>query len=120
MSIMDVMELRSFGMDIQDKHKEGLVLIDIFTEWCGPCKFVSPILEKLSEEGLFKLLAVDLDKNRPLGERFGISAIPTLLFFKNGKLLDKDITVNGQVLVRGGLMIGAAGEPILREIVAQT
>ncbi|KKK46236.1 hypothetical protein LCGC14_1170210 [marine sediment metagenome] len=113
----NIEELKEFGLDIPDTLNEGKVILDVYTEWCGPCKFVSPILEKLKEEGLIKLLKEDLDKNRPLGERFGITAIPTLLFFKNGELLNHPIEVQGQLLVRNGLMVGAAGEPVLREII---
>ncbi|MHA2007733.1 MAG: thioredoxin family protein [Promethearchaeota archaeon] len=93
--------------------------ISLKQDWCGPCKFVSPVLEKLRDEGLFKLLKEDLDKNRPLGEMFGITAIPTLLFFKNGELLNHPIEIQGQLLVRNGIMVGASGEAVLREIVAQ-
>ncbi len=113
----NIEELKDFGLDIPDTMKEGKVVLDIYTEWCGPCKFVSPILEKLEDEGLIKLLKEDLDKNRPLGERFGITAIPTFLFFKNGELLKHPIEIQGQLLVRNGLMVGAAGEPVLREII---
>jgi len=88
-------------------------------EWCGPCKFLSPILEKLKNEGLIKLIKEDLDKNRALGERFGITAIPSLLFFKNGELLNHPIEIQGQLLVRNGMMTGASGEPILREIISK-
>lgn len=122
-------ELQEFGLEITDDLKEGKVILDVYTEiwvnislkqdWCGPCKFVSPVLEKLKNEGLIKLLKEDLDKNRPLGERFGITAIPTLLFFKNGELLNHPIEVQGQMLVRNGVMVGAAGEPILRQIIDQ-
>lgn len=71
----------------------------------------------MRDEGLIKLIQVDLDQNRPLGEMFGITAIPTLLFFKNGELLNHTIEVQGQSLVQKGMMIGAAGEPIMREII---
>ncbi|MBN1802891.1 MAG: thioredoxin family protein [Candidatus Lokiarchaeota archaeon] len=102
-----------------DGPTEGKLIIDVYTTWCGPCKAVAPILHKLQGEGLFKLVQVDLDQNRPLGEIFGITAIPTLLFFKDGQLLEKTIEVNGQVLVKRGMMVGAAGESILRAIVDQ-
>ena len=115
---MNIEELRNYGLEISNEMKQGKVIIDIYTVWCGPCKFVSPILEKLHDEGLIHVLKVDLDQNRPLGQRFGITAIPTLLFFKNGQLLDHTIQVQGQPLVRNGMMIGAAGEPVLREIIA--
>ena len=88
-------------------------------EWCGPCKFIAPILEKLADEGLIKLLKVDLDKNQPFGQLFGITAIPTLVFFNNGQLLENTIEVDGRPLVKSGLMVGAASEDVMRKIVEQ-
>jgi len=88
-------------------------------QWCGPCKFLSPILEKLKEEGLIKLLKEDLDKNRTLGERYNVTAIPTLIFFNNGELLNHPIEVQGQLLVRNGLMVGGAQESTLRQIISK-
>ena len=115
----NIEELKEFGLEIPDTMKEGKVILDVYTEWCGPCKFVSPILEKLKNEGLIKLLKEDLDKNRPLGERFGITSIPTLLFFNNGELLNHPIEVQDQMLVRNGLMVGAAGEAVMREVISK-
>jgi thioredoxin 1 len=115
----NINELKQYGLEITDDMQEGKVILDVYTEWCGPCKFVSPILDKLKNEGLIKLLKEDLDRNRPLGERYGITAIPTIIFFKNGELLNHPIDVQGQVLVKNGIMVGAAGEPILRQIIAQ-
>ncbi len=112
----NIEELKKFGFDITEDMKKGTVIVDIYTTWCGPCRFVSPVLEKLRDEGLIKLLKQDLDQNRPLGERFGITAIPTLLFFNNGELLNDPIEVEGQLLVRNGIMVGAAGEQVIREI----
>jgi len=113
----NIEELKKFGLDITEDMKQGKVILDIYTTWCGPCRFLSPLLEKLKEEGLIKLLKEDLDQNRPLGEKFGITSIPTLLFFNNGELLNHPIEVQGQLLVRNGIMVGAAGEQVLREIV---
>ncbi|MFW9825017.1 MAG: thioredoxin family protein [Candidatus Thorarchaeota archaeon] len=115
----NIEELTEFGLEITDDLKQGKVILDVYTEWCGPCKFVSPILEKLKNEGLIKLIKEDLDRNRSLGERFGITAIPSLLFFKDGKLINHPIEVQGQTLVRNGMMVGAAGEPILKAIIEQ-
>jgi thioredoxin 1 len=114
---LNIEELKEFGLEITEEMKNGKVIIDVYTVWCGPCKFISPILEKLRDEGLIDVLKVDLDQNRPLGNKFRITAIPTLLFFKNGKLLDHTIEIQGQPLVRDGMMIGAAGEPIIRQII---
>ncbi len=117
--MVNIEELKEFGLNITEDMKEGKVVIDIYTTWCGPCRFLSPILEKLKEEGLIKLLKVDLDENRPLGEHFQVTSIPTLLFFHNGKLVDGIIEVQGQPLVRNGMMTGAAGEDILKNILAK-
>ena len=111
---MNVDDLKKVGID---GPAEGKLVIDVFTVWCGPCKFIAPILHKLRDEGLINLIQVDLDQNRPLGEMFGIHAIPTLLFFKNGELLSGVIEVQGQPLVKNGIMVGAAGEEVLRQIV---
>ncbi len=114
---MNIEELKEFGLEVTDDMKQGKVIVDVYTTWCGPCRFLSPILEKLKQEGLIKLLKEDLDQNRPLGEKFGITAIPTLLFFNNGELLNHPIEIQGQLLVRNGIMVGAAGEQVIREIV---
>ena len=113
----NIEELREFGLNITEDMKQGKVILDVYTTWCGPCRFLSPILEKLKEEGLIKLLKEDLDQNRPLGEKFGITSIPTVLFFNNGVLLNHPIEIQGQLLVRNGIMVGAAGEQVIREIV---
>ncbi|MHA1107290.1 MAG: thioredoxin family protein [Promethearchaeota archaeon] len=117
--MMNIEELKEFGLAISDNMNQGKVIIDVYTEWCGPCKWLSPLLEKLYKEGLIKLLKVDLDQNRPLGNKFGITAIPTLLFFKDGHLLEHTIEVQDQPVVRNGIMVGAAGEPILKEIISK-
>jgi thioredoxin len=114
---MNIKQLEEINIEIPDSMQEGKVVIDVYTEWCGPCKFISPILQKFQEEGLIQLIRVDLDQNRPLGQMFGITAIPTLLFFKDGELLSKNIELDGRVFVRQGIMVGAAGEDLMRLIV---
>jgi len=113
----NIEELEEYGFEITEDMKIGKVIVDIYTEWCGPCRFLSPILEKLKVEGMIQLLKEDLDKNRLLGERFGITSIPTLLFFNNGELLNHPIEIQGQLLVKNGIMVGAAGEQVIREII---
>ena len=62
------------------------VLVDFWAAWCGPCRMVSPVLDKLAQEraGKFKLVKVDVDTSPGLSRRFDIQAIPTLLLIKNG------------------------------------
>ncbi|MBN1216658.1 MAG: thioredoxin family protein [Candidatus Lokiarchaeota archaeon] len=65
---------------------------------------------------MIKLIQVDLDQNRPLGNLFNVSAIPTLLFFKDGVLLEKNIEIDGEIRVQKGKMVGACGEDLMRLI----
>ena len=113
---MNIKDLNQFGID---GPNEGKLIIDLFSEWCGPCKLVSPILENFRNKGLINLIQIDVVKNRELARKLNVNAVPTLLFFKDGKLLDKNIKVMGEIMVNKGIMIGATGELILKEIITQ-
>ncbi len=69
----------------------GLSLVDFWAEWCGPCKRIGPIIDQIADEnvGKVKVAKVDVDSNQSLAAKFGIQSIPTLLFFKNGKIVDQ-------------------------------
>lgn len=70
--------------------KEGLVLVDFWATWCGPCRMQAPTLEKLSEElseDELKILKMDVDENPETARAFGIMSIPTLLFKKDGQVV---------------------------------
>ena len=69
--------------------KEGLVLVDFFATWCGPCKMLSPVLEEVSEENSnVTIVKVDVDEAGALAAQYGIQAVPTLILFKNGERVD--------------------------------
>ncbi len=69
----------------------GVVLIDCWAPWCGPCHMVSPIVEQIASEyaGRIKVGKIDIDQNPTIASQFQIQSIPTLLIFKNGKLVDR-------------------------------
>ncbi len=70
---------------------DKLVVIDFWAEWCGPCKMVGPIIEQISEEYKEKVVVgkLDVDSNDETTSKYGIRNIPTVLFFKNGTVVDK-------------------------------
>ncbi len=67
------------------------VLVDFWAEWCGPCKMIAPTVAELAKEydGRFKIAKLDVDANYQTAGAFGIRSIPTLLIFKNGKVVDQ-------------------------------
>ena len=84
------MEYNITDATFDEETKEGLVLIDFWATWCGPCRMQAPILEKLSEElseDELKILKIDVDENPETARAFGIMSIPTLLFKKDGQVV---------------------------------
>jgi thioredoxin 1 len=67
------------------------VVVDFWAEWCGPCKMIAPLLDEIATEkaGTVKIGKVDIDKNQSLSFKYNVRAIPTLLFFKNGQVVDQ-------------------------------
>jgi putative thioredoxin len=80
----------NFEADVLQKSLETPVLVDFWAEWCGPCKTLGPILEKLAGEynGAFVLAKVDVDKEQELGAAFQVRSIPTVFLVKGGQLVD--------------------------------
>ncbi|MDB5228953.1 MAG: thioredoxin [Bacteroidota bacterium] len=74
---------------------KGVALVDFWAEWCGPCRLIGPVVEDLSNEydGKATIGKLNVDENREIAAQYGIMSIPTLLFFKDGQLVDKHVGV---------------------------
>ena len=87
------------AIEITDSNFEEIiasdkpVLVDFWAEWCGPCRMVGPIVDELAGEyeGKAVIGKVDVDRNPQISAKFGIRSIPTLLVFKNGEVVDKQV-----------------------------
>ncbi len=87
------------AIEITDSNFEEIInsdqpiLVDFWAEWCGPCKMIGPVVEELAGdyEGKAIIGKVDVDSNPNVAAQFGIRSIPTLLFFKGGQIVDKQV-----------------------------
>ena len=70
--------------------KNGTTLVDFFADWCGPCKMLGPVLEKVSEQyNDIEFVKVNVDENMDLAQQYGIMSIPTVYLFKDGEVVNK-------------------------------
>ena len=73
--------------NFDDEIKNGVVIVDFYASWCGPCKMLSPVLEEIANERVEnKIIKVDVDKHEDLARRYGIMSVPQVFIFKDGEL----------------------------------
>ena len=82
---MKIIDKNNFNDIIKDKK----VLIDFYATWCGPCKMLSLVLDKLSKENIIDMYKVDVDVSSDLAKAYNIYSVPTLILFENGKELKR-------------------------------
>jgi len=105
MSNDPIVHLNDDNFDEEIKKLGGPVLVDFWAGWCGPCKAIAPALEQLASEmaGRAVIAKVNVDESGDLSNRFGIRSIPTLVVFKDGRVVDQ--------------MIGAAPKEQIRRLI---
>ena len=96
MSATNTLEVTDATFASEIEHSSGLVLVDFWATWCGPCQIVAPVLDQLAGEytGRLRVAKLDVDNNQRTAMRFNVRSIPSILFFKDGRHVD---TVVGAV-----------------------
>ena len=91
------------GSNFDATIAEGVTMVDFWAPWCGPCRMIAPVVEELAEdfEGKATIAKVNTDEEQDIAVKYGIRSIPSILFFKNGEVVDQ--------------MVGAAGKDVFAE-----
>ncbi|MEM9906578.1 MAG: thioredoxin domain-containing protein, partial [Cyanobacteria bacterium P01_D01_bin.44] len=77
---------QTFATEVLQRSVDTIVLVDFFAQWCGPCKLLGPILEKLAGEYDFALAKVDIDQNPDLANTYGVEGVPDVRIVRDGKV----------------------------------
>tara|TARA_Y100000766_G_C18679452_1_gene493998 strand:+ start:248 stop:568 length:321 start_codon:yes stop_codon:yes gene_type:complete len=90
---MNTHAIADSNFDEEIKNSKIPILVDFWAEWCGPCKQIGPILEDIGEakKDKLKILKLNIDENPQTPQKFGVRGIPTLMLFKDGKLVDTKV-----------------------------
>ena len=101
----NTLEFQDSTFDDDVLQSDTPVLVDFWAEWCGPCKALAPVIDELATEydGKIKVGKIDTDANRDISVRFSISAIPTVILFNNGEIVEKFVGLRGKADFKAAL-----------------
>ncbi len=89
---MTVMKVNKESFETEVLKAEGMVLVDFFADWCGPCKMLSPIVDEVAEENTdIKVCKINVDEEPELAMRYNVMSIPTLVVIQNGEEVNKSV-----------------------------
>ena len=115
-------------IDVQDQNFEDKVIqsdmpvvVDFWAPWCGPCKAVSPIIEKMADEhqGQVQFAKINIDDNAETAKKYGIKSVPTIMLFSDGQMVDKMVGVVTAAKLGESLQNVLAGKPTASPFVVQ-
>ncbi len=89
MTVSKVIPLDEFNFKTEVLEGEGVILVDFWAPWCGPCEMLEPILDELSDEVEAKICKVNVDEQSALASEYEIRSIPAMIVFKNGERIDR-------------------------------
>ena len=98
MASENVLTLTDESFEQEIDQGTGLAVVDFWAEWCGPCRAVGPVIESIADDyaGKIKVGKVDVDSNRQITERFNVRSIPSILYFKDGTLVETVVGVRSK------------------------
>lgn len=113
---MNKINLEKLGID---GPKKGKLILVLCSKWCRSCELLAKKLESFKREKDILFKEIDISENSRLAREFNITAVPALIFFEDGKLIEKNLEMYGELIVKKGVMIGSFNDKILREIINQ-
>jgi len=113
---LGIEELQKYGINCP---KQGKFIINLSSKWCRSCKFLNDCLGRMKDAGLIEVEKLDIGDNNKLVKELKIYSVPALIFFKDGKLLDKNIKINEEISVNKGVLVGSYNGEILEDIINQ-
>jgi thioredoxin 1 len=98
-------ELTDSNFKEQVLEKDGVTVVDFWAEWCGPCRMIGPHIEEMAKdyEGRALIAKVNVDHNPEISMKYGIRSIPTVLYLKNGEIVDKQVGATSKQVLAGKL-----------------